>query len=81
MKNIIINGHFVKDTDANTLFGDEDVHYTDETDISRLMVELGLYKSTSKARAAGRVGVVTSGFTDKFKATKKTVLWIWNPSE
>jgi hypothetical protein len=44
------------------------------------MLELGLYKSTSEARRANRVGDVPSGWTE-MKGNKKTFIWIWNPDE
>lgn len=81
ISNIIINSPHVRDTDAHTLFGNEEVYYTDTTDISVLMKEIGAFESTTKARQAGRAGKVPAGFTDKYKASKKMVLWIWNPSE
>lgn len=79
--NIIINGPHVRPSDAEQLFNDEEVIYLDDKDMSQLMVEIGAYPSTSKARQAGRFGVIPTGWSDKFKATKKLVVWIWNPTE
>lgn len=80
LENIIVNGKFVLPTDAAALFEDENVHYTDTTELSVLMKELGIYSSSSIARRSGRHGPVPSGFTE-FKASKKRIIWIWNPTE
>ncbi len=50
-----------------------------DIDLSNLMVTLGIYPSTSKARNAGRVGKIPLGYTE-YKASKKRMLYIWNPS-
>lgn len=81
IENILVLNGFVHLTDARTLFGDEEVHVTEETDLPRLLVEVGVYKSTSEARRAGRVGEVPQGWTGEFKASRKRRLWIWNPFE
>ncbi len=80
LENVIIFNDNVQETDQWTLFGDEEVHITTTTDLPRLLVELGIYKSTSEARRAGRTGEVPSGWTE-FKASRKRRLWIWNPYE
>lgn len=80
IENVIIDNGNILPTDKETLFGDEDVHVTKTTDLPNLLVELGVYKSTSEARRAGREGVVADGWTDEFKASKKRRIWIWNPS-
>lgn len=79
---IIVNGPYILPTDVATLFGGSQdvIHYTDETDLSRLMVELGVYPSTSQARRVGRHGPVPTGFTE-YKASKKRPICIWNPTE
>ena len=79
--NIIINGPHVRSTDAELLFGDEEVKYVDNCDISVLLRDLVLYQSTTKARNAGRVGPIPPGWTERFKATKIQFIWIWNPTE
>ena len=79
-ENIIMLNEYVQSTDQQTLFGTEEVLHSITTDISALMVELGIYPTTSKARQAGRVGEVPPGWT-VFKASKKVTLWIWNPTE
>lgn len=78
--NIIIQNGNVQSNDAKCLFLDEPVINVQPQDIQSLLVSLGIYKSKSKALADGRSGLIPIGFT-KFKANKKTTLWIWNPSE
>lgn len=79
--NVVVNPSAWKQDDLETLFGDEEVHFTNFTDLPSLMVELGIFPSKSKARHANRQGDIPTGFTDKFKASKKRMLWIWNPTE
>jgi len=81
VENVIVSNEFVQERDIELLFGDEDVHFTQATDLSVLMKELGVFDSTSAARRAGRVGPIPTGFTFEFKASKKRRLWIWNPTE
>ena len=81
IENIIVKQSAWLEQDIKSLFGDEEVHFTDATDLSVLMKELGIFKSTSDARRAGRVGPIPNGFTFEFKASKKCRLWIWNPTE
>jgi len=78
--NIIVRSSEWQDSDITTLFGDEDVHFTDQKLIPNLMVELGVFPSTSTARRAGRVGDIPTGWTE-FKASKKRKIWIWNPTD
>lgn len=80
IENVIIHGPWLKFEDPSYLFGKEPFHVTDTTDLSRLLVELGIYKSTTQARKAGRSGEVPTGWTE-YKASKKRFLWIWNPTE
>ncbi len=80
IENVVVQGSKWKYSDLATLFDNEPVHFTNETDISRLMVEMGIYPSTSAARRAGRQGNIPKGWTE-FKASKKRFLWIWNPTE
>ena len=66
-------------------FGDgngntEEVHFTDAQDLPNLLKELGVFPSTSEARRAGRTGPIPEGWTE-LKASKKRMLWIWNPTE
>ena len=81
IENVIIKQSAWTERDIELLFEDEEVHFTDATDLSVLMKEMGIFKSTSQARQAGRFGPIPSGFTFEFKASKKRRLWIWNPSE
>ncbi len=81
MENVIVKTSNWKESDIETLFGDEEVHFTEANDLSVLMKELGVFPSTSEARRAGRVGPIPEGFTEEFKASKKRRLWIWNPTE
>jgi len=67
--------------DLEILFGDEPCRFVTARDLPNLLVELGTYKSTGEARRAGRKGAIPIGFTDRFKASKKDTLWIWNPTE
>ena len=66
--------------DLINVFHGEEVTFSTATDIANLMVEVGAYPSTSKARQAGRHGAIPDGFTE-FKASKKMRIWIWNPTE
>jgi len=79
IENIIIQNEHLHQTDQEILFGDEDVHLTKTTDLPNLLVELGIFKSTSEARRAGRTGEIAKGWTSEFKASKKYRIWIWNP--
>lgn len=79
--NLIIKNSNVIPSDKETLFGDEEVVFIKEQmDMSQLMVKLGIYKSSSKARHAGRTGDIPIGWTE-YKASKKVTLFIWNPTE
>ncbi len=80
IENIVIDNGNVRDSDIPTLYGDEEVIRTTETDIPRLLVQCGIYKSTTQARNAGRQGKVPDGWTE-FKASKKRRLFIWNPTD
>ena len=80
-QNIIVKQSKRTDRDIELLFEDEKVHFTDADELSVLMKELGIFKSTSEARRAGRFGPIPEGFTFEFKASKKVRLWIWNPTE
>lgn len=81
MNNVIVRNSAWTDRDIELLFDNEEIHFTDATDLSVLMKEMGIFKSTSDARRAGRVGPIPDGFTFEFKASKKVMLWIWNPTE
>lgn len=81
MENIIVRSSGWNEQDIKTLFGDEEVHFTDTSDISSLLKELDVVKSTSEARRNGRHGPIPKGWTGGYKASKKHRLWIWNPTE
>jgi hypothetical protein len=71
--------------DLELHFGDlagdvEPVHFTEAVDLPNLMKELGVFPSTSEARRAGRTGPIPEGWTE-MKASKKRMLWVWNPTE
>lgn len=84
--NVIIKDSAWIPEDIPVLFGDrngnvEDVVFAESTELPQLLRELGVFKSASEARRAGRTGPVPPGWTDQFKASKKVRLWIWNPTE
>lgn len=78
--NIVINQSPWTKRDLEIIYEDEEVIYCDDCDLSTLMVKLGVYPSTTKARNANRVGQIPLGYTE-YKASKKVMLYIWNPSE
>jgi len=80
IENVIVTSSAWQDQDVSLLFIDEEVLFTNYTDLPSLLVELEVYASKSKARQAGRVGPIPNGWTE-LKASKKRRLWIWNPSE
>jgi len=79
IENVVVKSSEWKESDIEQLFGDEEVHFTDMTQLPNLLKELGIFASTSQAMQAGRRGLIPSGWTDEFKASKKRRLWIWNP--
>ena len=81
VQNVVIETSKWREEDLPLLFGDEEVFFTSETNIPRILKELEVFKSTSEAIRAGRKGEVPGGFTDRFKASKKRQLWFWNPTE
>lgn len=81
VQNVVIETSKWRQSDIELLFGDEKVYFTTETNMPRLLKELKVFGSTSEAIRAGRKGEVLEGFTDRFKASKKRFLWIWNPTE
>lgn len=78
--NVIIWNEFVRASDKYVLFEDEPVIFSEEKELPNLLKELGVYKSTSQARKAGRSGRIPEGWT-QLKASKKVELFIWNPTE
>ena len=79
--NIVIKSSAWRESDLSILFAEEEVTFADANDLPGLLKELGIFRSTSQARQAGRTGPIPPGFTEKFKASKKRMLWIWNPIE
>lgn len=82
--NIVVDTPFLQDTDVPTLFGDqsgyvEEVLYTHDVPLDVLLKDLGIYKSTSEARRAGRSGPIPTGYSE-IKASKVHRLFVWNPS-
>ncbi|MBF84539.1 MAG: hypothetical protein CL489_08700 [Acidobacteria bacterium] len=80
IENIIVDNGNVLDSDKELIFGDEEVITTEVMPLPNLLHTLGVYKSTSQARKAGRVGDIPTGYTE-YKASKKVRLFIWNPTE
>jgi len=85
INNVIVKSSSWTDRDIELHFGGldgevEEVHFTEMQDIPNLMKEMGVFPSTSEARRAGRTGPIPTGWTE-LKASKKRMLWIWNPTE
>lgn len=80
IENVVIVDSDWIESDIYLLFGDEYVHFTYTIDLPSLLKELGIYKSTSEARKAGRIGDVPKGWSE-IKASKKRRLWVWNPDD
>lgn len=80
MENVVVKNSPWTPRDLEILFGGEPIHFTEAQDLPNLLVELGVFKSCSDARRAGRVGPIPSGWTE-LKASKKRRIWIWNPTE
>lgn len=79
--NIVISSSPYTEQDLKTLYCGEDIIYYDGVnELSVMLTQLGLYKSSSQARKANRYGPIPSGWTE-FKGNKTTTVWIWNPSE
>lgn len=78
--NIVIKSSPWIESDLKTIFGDEEIYFAESNEMSLLMKELDVYKSTSQARNAGRIGDIPTGYTE-LKASKKRHLFIWNPTE
>lgn len=78
--NVVVKSSPWTQNDLDILYGDEDVIFVDDVPLPNLLKELKVVKSTSEARKNGRVGDIPKGWTE-YKASKKVMLWIWNPSE
>lgn len=79
IQNIVVKSSDWTKEDINLLFGDEEVYFTNTLEIPILMKEIGAFDSTSQARKANRVGLISKGFTFEYKANKTRKIWIWNP--
>lgn len=77
--NVVMSNSPYTHRDLELIFQGEDVVFSSATNITDLVCELGLYKSKSQARSAGRVGEIPTGFTE-YKANKTVTIWIWNPT-
>jgi len=66
--------------DLEVIFQDEHVQHSRAHDYPSLLVELGIYPSTSAARRAGREGPIPKGYAE-LRASKRHFLFLWNPSE
>lgn len=82
--NVVVKESAWQQQDIETLYGDwdgtvEKVTMVNNKPLPNLLVELGVFKSTSQARQAGRTGDIPTGWT-QFKASRKVTLWIWNPT-
>lgn len=80
IENVVVKNSAWTQRDIDLLFGDENVRFTEANDLPGLLKELGVFKSTSEARRAGRTGDIPTGFAE-LKASKKHRIWIWNPTE
>lgn len=85
ISNVVVKSAPWTERDLELHFGDlegniEEVHFTEAQDLPNLLKELGVFPSTSEARRAGRDGPIPEGWTE-LKASKKRMLWIWNPTE
>lgn len=79
-QNVIVQGPYVEPGDAQALFGPEMVVVVEAAHLPELLTKLGIYKSFSEARRAGRDGPIPPGFTLEMKASKLVNLTIWNPT-
>ena len=78
--NIIIKTSDYTKRDIEIIFEDEPVIFMEDVTLDILCKDLGIYKSTSEARRAGRIGNIPKGYSE-IKASKKVVLYVWNPED
>lgn len=78
--NIVVNQSDWTSRDIELLFSGEPVEFVDNKPLPNLLAELGVYKSTTQARKAGRVGELPKGWSE-IKASKKVTIWLWNPQD
>lgn len=77
--NVAVRGR-LQPTDVNIIFGDEEVLYIENTQYETLCRDLGVYKSATAAKNAGRAGDLPLGYSE-LKASKLCRIFLWNPSE
>lgn len=85
--NIIIKSSAWQEGDDITMFADrhgdlhgEEVLYLDAPSLEVLYRDLGIYKSSSEAKRAGKGGPIPTGYSE-LKASKKCRVYMWNPTE
>lgn len=78
--NIIIKTSDYTKRDIEIIFEDEPVIFMEDVTLDILCKDLGIYKSTSEARRAGRIGNIPKGYSE-IKASKKVILYVWNPED
>lgn len=78
--NVIIQNGNVQTRDREILFQDEPVVVLEPQSLSNMLVALGVFKSNTQARQAGRIGDIPPGYSE-FKGNKKVFLFVWNPTE
>lgn len=76
--NIVVNQSDWTPRDIELLFDGEPVEFVDNKPLPNLLAELGVYKSATQARKAGRIGDLPKGWSE-IKASKKVTIWLWNP--
>lgn len=78
--NVVISRSDWQPRDIEIIFEEESVVFSDHMTLDQLLKELGVYKSTSDARRAGRHGPIPFGYSE-IKASKLVKLFVWNPQE
>ena len=77
---VVIKSSKATKRDIEVVFNSEKFLFVESLTLDSLCKELGVYKSTSDARRAGREGKVPVGYSE-IKASKKITLFVWNPDE
>ena len=76
--NIVIKDSKYTQRDLDLIFNSRDIVFAAAITLDQLCKELDIYKSTSEARRAGRIGNIPIGYSE-IKASKLHTLYIWNP--
>lgn len=76
----MVSGSCIEPTDVDVIFGGEPYEIVEARDLPGLLVALGIYKTTSDARRAGRSGPIPPGLTQMRASKTVPDLWIWNPT-